>query len=81
MEAAANSALVGWLRLLGWEVETRRDGDAFVAVARRHGEGGDEELVATATTDSAACLPREIFKVAFDRLDASRTGAGLAAAA
>jgi hypothetical protein len=82
MEAAANSALVGWLRLLGWEVETGRDGDNYVAVARRPSDCGDDDLVAVATTDCAARLPREIFRVAFDRFDARRTAsAGYAAAA
>lgn len=80
MEPAANSALVGWLRLLGWAVETGRDGDAFFAVARRPDERGDD-LVAVATTDSAAGLPHKIFSAAFNRLEASRTVVGPCAVA
>jgi len=68
METAANSALVGWLRLLGWSVETGRDGDTFVAVARRVDE---PDVVAAVSAESAALLPRKLFSAAFDRLEAA----------
>jgi hypothetical protein len=60
---------VAWLRLLGWAVETRRDGDAFVAVARRLNE---PHLDVQVETESETQLPLEIFAAAFARLEAER---------
>lgn len=69
METAADSTLVGWLRLLGWTVETRRDGDAFVAVARRLDK---PQLDVEVRTESETQLPLEIFSAAFTQLEAGR---------
>jgi hypothetical protein len=67
---SADDVLVCWLRLLGWRVETGRDGDTFVAVACRHDD--DRDLVAAALTATEAELPLAIFSAAFARLEQER---------
>jgi hypothetical protein len=72
MEPAADSTLVLWLRLLGWTVETGRDGDAFVAVARRLDK---PRLDVEVRTGSEAQLPLEIFSAALKRLETHHSAA------
>jgi hypothetical protein len=66
----SKNTLCGWLALLGWQIETARDRDAFVAVARRTHNGHVQ--VAAATTTRETDLPMAIFEAVCARLEADR---------
>jgi hypothetical protein len=66
----SRNILCGWLRLLGWEIETSRDLDAFVAVARRFYDRNVQIAVATAARECD--LPMAIFEAVFARVEADR---------
>ncbi len=66
----SKNTLCGWLALLGWKIETARDGDTFLAVARRIHNGHVQ--VAAATTTRETDLPIAIFEAVCARLEADR---------
>jgi alkyl sulfatase BDS1-like metallo-beta-lactamase superfamily hydrolase len=66
----SKNTLCGWLALLGWQIETARDRDTFVAVARRLRNGHLQ--VAAAATTREADLPMAIFEAVCARLEADR---------
>jgi len=69
--AVEGGSLIGWLRLLGWQVELGQDGEVFVAVASgSDGVGGSLRVGACART--LADLDYQIFEAAFSRLDSAR---------
>jgi hypothetical protein len=59
----SKNALCGWLRLLGWEIETSSDRDGVFAVARRF-KNGDVQIAA-ATAEHATRLPAAIFEAVY----------------
>jgi hypothetical protein len=61
----SRNALCGWLRLLGWQIETSSDRDGFFAVARRT-KNGDVQIAA-ATAEHATRLPAAIFEAVYGR--------------
>jgi hypothetical protein len=61
----SKNALCGWLRLLGWEIETSSDRDGVFAVARRL-KNGDVQIAA-ATAPRHSQLPAAIFEAVYGR--------------
>ena len=54
--APAGDRLLIWLRLLGWDVRLRRDGQRHVARARRVFPTGEVEVVASERSYAAAVV-------------------------
>jgi alkyl sulfatase BDS1-like metallo-beta-lactamase superfamily hydrolase len=66
----SKNILCGWLALLGWQIETGRDRDTFLAVARRLRNGHMQ--VAAASTTRETDLPMVLFEAVCARLEADR---------
>jgi hypothetical protein len=67
--------LVRWLNLLGWTVETDRDGSLLIAVAR-HQTAEGSVLQAGACAATPGELASELFSTAMTTLDAHLHGDG-----
>jgi len=72
--------LLSWLRLLGWQTATLRDGELFVGVAEHTAAEGATMRISASAPDEAT-LALKLFGAAMRLLERSRTAGQRGAAA